>query len=262
MRNKFRTAFRLLSKRGGDSNQLMPDFNYPKYHIFRTAFGDQKGQVGYLLNYIFNYQERGLKRNGYFVDLAAADGILHSNTYFLEKHLEWTGLLIEANETYLDTLRHNRTSTVVSACVSDKPGASIQFRVDNGFLGGIVSEETDNNNSVRGKELAKADVITMEGTTLEQILIDHNAPQLIDFLSLDVEGAEYLVLRNFDFEKFKFHALAIERPCANLDALLDEKGYVQLAHLHEDVLYCHRDYLGAVNFRPSLLFSLTSRKDW
>lgn len=259
---KFETALRLVGKAFGNQQEPLWNIGHPKYETFRTVFGDQKAQVGYLLNYIFNYEKNGLKRDAFFVDLAAADGVLHSNTHFLESHLGWKGLLIEANPKYVEALKLNRSSRIVQACVYDEVGLPITFRIDNGFLGGIVSDATDNSREVRGKEMPGGEFLNLVSTTLEQILIDENAPRLIDFLSLDVEGAEFMILRNFDFDKYVFRAMAIERPSPKLDCLLDEKGYVQLAHLHEDVMYCHRDFLGEVNLSPTFLFSLTKRKDW
>jgi len=267
MRKKIRTVMRLVEKRrhrdkvheGG--TQFREGF-FPSYDTFRTAFGDQKAQVGFLLNYIFNYEANGLKRGGYFVDLAAADGMLHSNTYFLESILGWKGLLIEANPAYAESLKRNRSSQVVQACVSDRNDEEVKFRIDNGFLGGIIDDETDNNRFVRARELSKAQILTLPSKTLEQILIERNSPKLIDFVSLDVEGAEYMILRNFNFENYQFRSIVVERPSAQLDALLDEKGYVQLAHMHQDVFYCHRDFLDEVNLEPKIIFSLTQRKDW
>ena len=36
-----------------------------KKHL-RFTYGDQKGQVEYLINNVFNYELNGLKKNGYF----------------------------------------------------------------------------------------------------------------------------------------------------------------------------------------------------
>ena len=53
------------------------------------------------------------------------------------------------------------------------------------------------------------------GEVWKQILIQ--VPKLIDYMSLDVEGAEYEILKNFPFDKFKFKSMSIERPNKNLD---------------------------------------------
>lgn len=228
----------------------------------KYTYGDQKGQVDFLINNVFNYKKFGLKRNGFFVDLACADGVHINNTYFLEKNLGWTGLLFEPNPAYKDSIKAHRTSPLVTACVTDLPNETVRFRIDNGMLGGIISENTDNSESVRGDQLKNAKIIEIQTTTLNDELDKISAPKLIDFLSLDIEGAEWIALRNFDFSKYKFVCMAIERPNESLDMMLDQNGYRQVAHLLYDVMYVHSDFLEDVNFSKNIKFAFTPRKDW
>lgn len=228
----------------------------------KHTYGDQKGQVSYLINNVLNYEEFGLKRNGFFVDLACADGVTISNTYFLEKHLGWTGLLFEPNPVFHESIEAHRSSHLVAACVTDNANDAVRFRIDNGMLGGIVSDETDNNERFRGSELKDAEIIEVTSTTLEIELDKIKAPEIIDFLSLDVEGAEWIVLRSFNFNRYKFVCMAIERPNELLDMMLEQNGYRQVAHLAYDVIYVHKDFLENVNFKPNIKFSFTPRKDW
>lgn len=227
-----------------------------------STYGDQKGQLDFLLNSVFNYQKSGLKKNGYFVDLAAADGVTGSNTYFLEKYLGWSGLIFEPNPKFKEHLVASRGVPIVTNCVTDQVGDKVKFRIDNGQLGGIVGDDFDNNSHYRASQLKAAEIVHIETTTLEHELNARGAPELVDFLSLDVEGAEYLVLKNFPFDKFKFHCIAVERPCKNLDLLLDKNKYRQVAHLFFDVLYVHEDFLEDVNFEPKVKFAFTPRKNW
>lgn len=53
----------------------------------KYTYGDQKGQVDFLINNVLNYEKNGLMENGFFVDLACADGVTINNTYFLEEYL-------------------------------------------------------------------------------------------------------------------------------------------------------------------------------
>ena len=50
------------------------------------------------------------KQSGYFVEVGAHNGIQSSNTYFLEKELNWKGVCIEANESLFSDLTKNRKS--------------------------------------------------------------------------------------------------------------------------------------------------------
>jgi hypothetical protein len=69
-----------------------------------------------------------------------------------------------------------------------------------------------------------------------------NAPEYIDFLSLDVEGAELAVLQGINLQEFKIAFMLIES--RNLQALasyLDLEGYRLKAKLtHSDYLFERR----------------------
>jgi len=110
-------------------------------HLY--PFKSQKGQDKWVIFKIFRFKQRG-----YFVDLAAADGETHSNTYVLEKIFNWNGICIEPNPIFFQKLKKNRKcisdSTVVSDTIED-----VEFRIDNGQLGGIIADDTDNNIRVR-----------------------------------------------------------------------------------------------------------------
>jgi hypothetical protein len=42
------------------------------------------------------------------------------------------------------------------------------------------------------------------------MLNKYNAPKIIDFLSIDTEGSEFKILKNFNFEAYKFRVICIE----------------------------------------------------
>ena len=74
------------------------------------TFGSQKGQVDFLINNIFDYENNGLPHKGYFIDCAAGDAVTYSNTYFLEAQLGWEGLLIEPNPIFHKDIEEKRSS--------------------------------------------------------------------------------------------------------------------------------------------------------
>tara|TARA_B100000780_G_C20781390_1_gene310300 strand:+ start:75 stop:314 length:240 start_codon:yes stop_codon:yes gene_type:complete len=42
------------------------------------------------------------------------------------------------------------------------------------------------------------------------LLIKYNAPRLIDYLSIDTEDSEFEILKNFDFNNYKFRVITCE----------------------------------------------------
>ncbi len=79
--------------------------------------------------------------------------------------------------------------------------------------------------------------VERQAIPLQELLAKHNAPRTIDYFSLDVEGYEYEVLRNFPFDEYKFLCLGVERPSDNLRALLKSNGYRLRARVGEDWMY-------------------------
>ena len=75
-------------------------------------YKSQIGQDKYFIENI-NMNRRGL----YFVDIGAHNGVTFSNTYCLEKYLDWNGLCVEANDLTYDTLLLNRNCKCVNECV-------------------------------------------------------------------------------------------------------------------------------------------------
>ena len=173
----------------------------------------------------------GGQRQGFFVDLAANDPITLSNTRSLERDYGWNGICIDGNDGMLNKLVAQRTCTVVKGIVSSVSGATVEFTAPTQIgtwetaMGGIVSSSTDNKQTTPG--YAKKPWRTQRETTvtLTEILDHLHAPAEIDYLSLDIEGAEYDAMAAFRFDKYKFKYLTIERPNDKLRALLRSKGY-------------------------------------
>ena len=199
-------------------------------------------------------------RHGYFLDLAAADGVLHSNTYVLEKHFGWNGLCIEPNPEFYRQLVKNRCCQFESAVVSDKV-EMLDFRVDNGQLGGIVSDDTDNSEVVRGDQLPSATIIQLESKTINDILLSANAPKVIDYFSLDVEGSEERIISTLDFDAYQFKCLTIERPTERVNEILFSNGYVFVKNFSFDSFYVHPQIMEEVEILCDP-FEQVPKKQW
>jgi hypothetical protein len=71
--------------------------------------------------------------------------------------------------------------------------------------------------------------------TLENILVKSAAPSNIDYISLDVEGCEYVTLKNFPFDKYNISLMTIEHNLyrdgdskkKELFKLLASKGFIR-----------------------------------
>jgi hypothetical protein len=155
--------------------------------------------------------------HGYFIDLAANHAVSISNTYSLERKLQWTGLCMEPNPRYWGGLAH-RDCQVVGAVVGGTRMEEVTFQfTDVGYMGGIVGDEFDNHDA-NGAEVKYT-------VPLHEILRRFSAPREMEYLSLDVEGAEMLIMQHFPFDEYSFKIMTVERPKDDLKALFTGHGY-------------------------------------
>lgn len=198
-------------------------------------FKGQKKQDQWVLGEVLPAYEKG-----FFLELAAADGVVGSNTYVMEKHYGWSGLCIEPNPLFFEKLQENRSCKMDSSVVSNQR-RMLDFRVDNGHLGGIVADDTDNNIAVRGKQLVTATIISLQAKQLNEILAEHAVPKMIDYFSLDVEGSEERVISTLNFERYQFKCITIERPTKKVNEVLFDNGYLFVKNVSFDSFYVHPD---------------------
>ncbi|KAI2498963.1 methyltransferase [Fragilaria crotonensis] len=194
----------------------------------------------------------GGKRKGFFVDLAANDATFLSNTYSLEKKFGWTGLCIEPNPIYWANHTY-RDCQVVAAVVGKERMEEVRFRFNNGVFGGITGDGFDNR-----KEAEK--VADLKYTvTLKEILERFKAPKQIDYLSLDVEGAESFILEQFPWTDYNVSLMTIERPKEDLKALLDQNGYKFLKKLSSwgETLWAHESMMDSLDLLILNEYNLT-----
>lgn len=141
------------------------------------------------------------KQEGFFVELGAADGKDFSNSLFFETFLDWNGICIEPNPKYENDLRSNRKCHISTDCVSSENDRIVEF-ADCDLASGIVE--------TAGPFTKITKTIQKRTKTLGSILDEFHAPSVIDYLSLDVEGHEYEILRTFPFDKYKFRCITVE----------------------------------------------------
>jgi hypothetical protein len=199
----------------------------PKYKETQSSFSQVK-QDSIILKL--------LGPDGYFIDLAANDAVAKSNTLALERQ-GWTGLCVEPNPVYWYGLSH-RSCTVVGALVSGTISEQVKVKF-RGVFGGIVGK-LDDNQANRHKE-PDAEEVTRYTAPIFEVLQEFNVPHVIDYLSLDVEGSEYEIMKDFPFKEYTFKVISIERPNEELKSLLSENGYIFLAELAVwgEYLWCH-----------------------
>lgn len=161
-------------------------------------FNSQIGQDRWVLSVI------GEKTDGFFIELGACDGLYYSNTLYFEEKYGWNGICIEPNDIYFEKLKTNRKCYVSNSLISSEKNKNVEF-----ILNDAISSINDNTIG----PFTKTDnniIVNKITTTLEDVLDLYNSPLIIDYLSLDVEGHEYEVMKNFNFDKYKFRCITVE----------------------------------------------------
>ena len=133
------------------------------------------------------------KRNGFFIELGAMNGVTYSNTLFFEKELEWSGVLIEPqNYMYEELIRNRPNCYNFNYAISEVKG-DVLFRGTHA-IGGIDSSMTEHHKEIWNLE----DSYYVKSKPIKDVLKDVPIKE-VDLFSIDVEGGELEVLKTFDW---------------------------------------------------------------
>jgi hypothetical protein len=228
------------------------------------------------------------KANGFFVELAANDALELSNSYVLEHYYNWTGLCIEPNPMYWYGLTRYRSCRIVAAVVGGSPKAlnssfasssnasdTTQLSIGDSDISGTMLMFNYEKKRLGGIAASGFDVKTIKGSQLEftvslsDIFRQFQVPRTIDYMSLDVEGAEgwildYFFTQDMD-QQFIFKVLTLERPKAEVRQLLYLNGYeyVNMISDFSETLWVHqstKNELDPLVLEEARLFCTPKRK--
>lgn len=178
----------------------------------------------------------GHKRNGVFIEAGANDGISQSNTYYLEKVLNWSGILVEPLPDLAAKCFAQRDRAVVynAALVREGYGQETvpieRANLMSVINDGVLSTEEVHHHLERARyyeQIEETETLQVSARTLTSILTDAQIRD-IDFFSLDVEGYEYEVLKGLDLNLFRIDRIFVEtRPSneADITRHLSALGY-------------------------------------
>ncbi len=185
------------------------------------------------------------KKNGYFVEIGAADGVNFSNTSLLEKEYGWTGICVEPiPHIYNNCLKNRPKSICINKAIYSKSNEQVIFSIanNNTFLSGISNHIDCHKYTV----YANNTDIFVTTITLTDLLDQYKAPEFIEYLSIDTEGSELEVLKGIDFNKYKFGLIDIEHNYieprrTQMRELLLSKGYEYIRDNQYDDCYRYKN---------------------
>ena len=204
--------------------RLIETMDQSDLKIFSENIEYSKSQIGQDL---FVLGQLGFKTGGYFVEFGAANGVDLSNTYLLEKHFNWSGILAEPGRENLSALSKSRSVHLETNCVWSRSNEILEF-TEVGDLSTISAFSGSDFHKAARRKGRRYKVSTI---SLLDMLEKYNAPTIIDYLSIDTEGSEFEILSAFDFEKYKFRIITCEHNFTEnrekIYKLLTDRGYLR-----------------------------------
>mmetsp|Transcript_169038 Transcript_169038/g.410845 ORF Transcript_169038/g.410845 Transcript_169038/m.410845 type:complete len:367 (-) Transcript_169038:101-1201(-) len=177
---------------------------------------------------------------GSFVELGALDGLRFSNSLFFEETLGWRGVLIEPSPGQFQMLRQNRNASGNAAFhnAACREERELHFK-DCGATGHVEA---------RGRQADSTDVV-VKCRPLGKMLREAGV-QVVDLLSLDVEGFEWEVLQSYDWG-VPLHVLLVERHIEQLEMerLLRGKGFRYVRELMGSHVFVNSTWQGLASHR-------------
>ena len=175
--------------------------------------------------------------NKTFLEFGATDGIDLSNTHFLENYSKWKGVLGEPDPQWHEQLKKNRPdSKIITKCIWKKTGETLDFlSSENGVLSTINSfrysdkDSMSENSKLRNNKFKN---FKIESISLNDLIRDEFNDTAPSYISVDTEGSEFEILKNFDFKKYQPIFFTVEHNYTSnqksIDELMIANDYVRI----------------------------------
>ena len=181
---------------------------------FRQECYAQEGEDMVLWRYF------GGKQNGFYVDVGAHHPKRFSNTYKFYR-AGWRGINIDAMPESMKAFNIQRKRDINLEIPVAETETTLTFSIfSDPALNGFVSAEWIANNERNGYPLIKQEKLKTQ--TLEQILDKHLPEnQMIDFMSVDVEGLDLEVIKSCNWDKYRPELLLVEADILDFNDILN-----------------------------------------
>ena len=180
------------------------------------------------------------KKNGFFIEIGAYDGIQGSNCYYFEKLLNWSGIAFEPSSIQFEKLKKNRKCKLLNNAVSHEIKEVEFIEVTEGLtqMSGINDNSFKRNiNIISNDERSKIRSINLKTITFEQV-VPKNV--VIDYLSIDIEGGEMDLLKSINFNNNKIKVVSVENNSPtelNFKDFFYNKNFIYFDRVGQDEIF-------------------------
>lgn len=175
---------------------------------------------------MWSLEKNKFKQGGFYIDIGSSDGKSLSNTYLMDTKYKWNGICVDPFPSNME----ERSCKMIKSVITDD-GLPVTFR-NAGVLGGIDKYIDMHKDTVKDKS-----IVTLPSIKIENVL--ENVPEIIDYISIDTEGSEWEILKNFPFEKYQVNTLTVEHnhnkeKREKIFDLLNKHGFVREENIKTD----------------------------
>jgi FkbM family methyltransferase len=164
-----------------------------------TSFGQQGEDL--ILNRIF-YRRLGIDprtHHGFYMDVGAYHPISHSTSYCLYK-FGWTGACVDISKTTCELIEQFRPrDRVFNVAIAHADQRKSALAVE----GISLINEADYNVSGRPND------VLIDARSISSILDEIGKTDRIDYLNIDIEGAELAALEGLDFDRHRPRVISV-----------------------------------------------------
>ena len=210
-----------------------------KSFFWNENFFSQFGQDKIIKNYFFHN-----KKNGFFVEIGAFNGISGSNCFHFEKFLSWEGIAFEPSNTQYEKLKKNRNCHLINKALAPEEKEVEFLEVEEGYtqMSGILSEKFITEDTIKNDPRSKTNKILITTTTFEKSVPPDKD---IDYLSIDIEGGEMELLDSIDFEKYSIKVISVENNSPekiNFKKFFDKLDFIYFDRVGQDEIFYNNNY--------------------
>ena len=214
-------------------------WNCEKSFFWNEKFFSQSGQDKIIKNYFFQN-----KKDGFFVEIGAYDGIEGSNCYHFEKFMNWKGIAIEPSKLQYEKLKNNRNCKTINKAISNEIKDVEFIEVVEGLtqMSGINNENYTANELIKKNEQSKTKISKITTSTFEEEIKGNFE---IDYLSIDIEGEELDLLKSVDFNKYNIKVISVENNLPdkfNYYSFFKSKNFSFFDRIGQDEIFYNNNY--------------------
>lgn len=210
--------------------KILPDFLIGRLINLKADFFDEYALKSYsqegedvILRRIFEG-----KTLGFYVDVGAHHPKRFSNTLLFYKK-GWRGINIDAMPGSMKAFDKFRSRDInLEKPISSRKQVLTYYAFNESALNGFSKEISESRDGLNNYKIEFTKDI--ETSTLEDVL-DSNLPagQVIDFLSVDVEGLDFDVIKSINLDKYRPRVILVEILGGTLVGILNSEIYKYLS---------------------------------